>query len=318
MGISDRAAVPLMRAIGVVLLLIGAVSALLGPAETHVFHMFEEGGQFHYEGFGFGSLMFANIVIQIAGYYVIAALCIPLGYAHLKLRWWARPAMTTLLIDWLIVGLPLSLAASAILVTSKGVSSVGLPFVALGFLLLYPVLPVLLLSFYRSRAAQRVFGDADAPPSWLSDTSESVRVAASLLALMVLVLHFPLLLGGFFPLFGRAIFGLPGVLLIDLAIVTAAILTWGIARRRYWAWWCATVFLGLMTVSSTVTFLAISPQQIVAGMPFAPLEAGVLSRVPMQGYHLALLVGAIPAATLVAVAVSRRGLRVPGVRALVN
>jgi glucan phosphoethanolaminetransferase (alkaline phosphatase superfamily) len=131
---------------------------------------------------------------------------------------------------------------------------------------------------------------------------------------MVLVLHFPLLFGGFFPLFGRAVLGLPGVLLIDLTIVTAVILTWGIAQRRRWAWWCAIVFLGLMTVSSTVTFLAIPPQQIVAWMPFAPLEAGALSGVPMQGYHLALLVGAIPAATLVAVAISGRGLRVPGVR----
>jgi hypothetical protein len=99
MRITDRTAVLLTRIIGAVLLLIGGASALLAPAETHVFHMFGEGGQFHYEGFGFGSLMFANIVIQIAGYYVIAALCIPLGYAHLKLRSWTRPAMTTLLID---------------------------------------------------------------------------------------------------------------------------------------------------------------------------------------------------------------------------
>ena len=59
--------------------------------------------------------MFANIVIQIAGYYIIAAMCIPLGYGHLKLRWWARAAMTTLLVDWLIVGLPLSLIALVML-----------------------------------------------------------------------------------------------------------------------------------------------------------------------------------------------------------
>ena len=306
MRISDRAAVSLMRIIGVALLLIGVASALLGPAETYVFQLFEDGGQFHYEGFGFGSLMFANIVIQIAGYYVIAALCIPLGYAHLRLRWWARPAMTTLLIDWLIVGLPLSLVASMILVTSKRVSPAGLALAVLGFLLLYPILPIVLLSFYRSKAARRVFRDTDAPPSWFSDTPESVRVAASLLALMVLILHFPLLLGGIFPFFGRTVLGLPGVIMIDLALAAAAVLTWGAVRRRYWAWWCATAFLGLMTVSSTVTFLANPPHQIVAAISFAPLEAEALSRVPMQGYHLALLAGAIPAATFVAVAVSRR------------
>ncbi len=116
MRILDQRPIAVIRFVGIVLLLIGVVSALVGPAETYVFHMFEEGGRFHYEGFGFGSLMFANIVIQIAGYYIIAALCIPLGYGHLKLRWWARTAMTTLLVDWLIVGLPLSLIALMMLV----------------------------------------------------------------------------------------------------------------------------------------------------------------------------------------------------------
>ena len=216
------------------------------------------------------------------------------------------------------MGLPLSLAASTILVTSKRVSLVGLPFVVLGFLLLYPVLPIALLSFYRSRAAQSAFRDADAAPSWLSDTPESVRVAASLLGLLALFLHFPLLFGGFVPLFGRAVLGLPGVAIIDLAIATAAILTWGIARRRNWAWWCAIVFLGLITVSSTATFLVSSLHRVLASMPFAPLEVEALLRVPMQGYHLALLVGAIPAATLVAVVVSRRGMRATGVRAQAN
>ena len=87
MRILDQRSIAVIRLVGIVLLLIGVASALVGPAETHVFHLFEEGGRFHYEGFGFGSLMFANIAIQIAGYYIIAALCIPLGYGHLKLRW---------------------------------------------------------------------------------------------------------------------------------------------------------------------------------------------------------------------------------------
>ena len=42
-------------------------------------------------------------------------------------------------------------------------------------------------------------------------------------------------------------------------------------------------------------------------MPFAALEIEALSGIPVQGYHLALSVGMIPAATLVVVAVSRRG-----------
>jgi hypothetical protein len=157
--------------------LIGVVSALVGPAEMHVFYLFADGGRFHYEGAGFGSLMFANIAIQIAGYYVIAVLCIPLGYGHLKLRWWVPAIMTTLLVDWLIVGLPLTLMALMILVTSKGVTSVSLPLVVLGFILLYPVLPIMLLRFYRSPAAQRVFQMAEAPQLWSAE--EAVGFCAS-------------------------------------------------------------------------------------------------------------------------------------------
>ncbi len=190
--------------------------------------------------------------------------------------------------------------------TSKELSLASLPVVALGFILIYPVLPLALLRFYRSRTARRAFQAADVPSNWLSDTPEAVKVADSLMVLVALTLHFPLLFGGFFPLFGRVVLGLPGVLIIDLSIAIAVILTWGVARRCYWAWWCAVVFLGLMITSSTVTFLTNPMSHIVAQMPFAQLEVEALSGMPMRGYHLALFVGAIPAATLIAVAVSRR------------
>jgi hypothetical protein len=290
------------------LLLIGVVSALLGPAETHVFYWFEDGGRFHYEGAGFGSLIFANIAVQIAGYYVIAVLCVPLSYGHLKLRWWAPAVMETLLVAWLIVGLPLTLTALMMLVTSKGVSLVSLPIVALVFIVVYPVLPIMLLRFYRSPSAQRAFRTAEAPSNWLSETPEPVKVAVSLLVLLALVLHFPLLFDGLFPLFGRVVLGLAGTVLVDLSIVATVVLAWSISQGYSWAWWCAVVFLGVMTASPAATFLSIPPHDIVAQMPLAPLEMEALSGIPMRGYQLALFVGVIPAATLIVVAVSRRSI----------
>lgn len=306
MQTSDNRLALLVRFIGVMLLLLGAVSALLGPAETHVFQMFREGGRFYYRGFGFGSLMFGNIAIQIAGYYVIALICIPLGYGHIKLRWWAREAMKTLLVDWLIVGLPFSMIAAVILVTSKRITPAGLPFVALGFILLYPVIPIILLRFYRSQAAMRAFQAAEGRDGWLSDTPEARKVATSLLLLMAIVLHFPLLFGGFFPLFGRVMLGLRGVLLLDVSIAIAALLTWGFARGYYWPWWCAVLFLSFLIASSAVTFLSTQPLEILARMPFVPVEMDALSGMPVRGYHLALFAGAVPAATLIAAAISRR------------
>lgn len=74
---ADRSRV--IAVIGVLLLFVGVAAAALGPMELYCFYLFAEGGRFHYEGFGFGSFMFAVIAIQVAGYYVIAMICISLG-----------------------------------------------------------------------------------------------------------------------------------------------------------------------------------------------------------------------------------------------
>jgi len=113
-------------------------------------------------------------------------------------------------------------------------------------------------------------------------------------------------------LFGHVAFGLPGTVLVDLSIVATVVLIWGISQRYSWSWWFAVAFLALITTSAAATFLTISPHDIVAQMPFAPLEMEALSGIPMRGYQLALFVGVIPTATLVVVAVSRRSIIGPG------
>ncbi len=79
----------LLKIIGFALILVGLVAAFYGPLEIFVFYLFSEGGRFHYDGFGVGSIWFAALVVQNIGYYVIAAICIPIGIGHLKLRRWA-------------------------------------------------------------------------------------------------------------------------------------------------------------------------------------------------------------------------------------
>jgi len=172
-----------------------------------------------------------------------------------------------------------------------------------------------LLRFYRSPAARRAFRTAEIPSNWLSETPQSVKVAVSLMVLLALVLHFPLLVDGLFPLFGHVVLGLPGTVLTDLSLAATVVLIWSISRRYYWSWWCAVVFLALMTTSCVATFLTIPPLDIVAQLPFAPLEIEALSGIPLRGYQLALFLGVIPTGTLIAVAVSRRSFIGPGGRA---
>jgi hypothetical protein len=78
-----------LRVIGFVLVLFGLVAAYYGPLEIFVFYLFSEGGQFHYDGFSVGSFWFAALVVQNIGYYIIAALFLPVGIGHLKQCRWA-------------------------------------------------------------------------------------------------------------------------------------------------------------------------------------------------------------------------------------
>ena len=107
--------------IGALLLLVGVAAAFFGPVEMYCFYLFSRGGRFYYEGFGFGSFMFGNIAAQIVGYYLIAAVAIPLGYGHLKRRRWARPLALALLWFWLVVGIPLGTLFCLVLLGSKEV-----------------------------------------------------------------------------------------------------------------------------------------------------------------------------------------------------
>ncbi len=94
-----------LKAIGLVLILIGLVAAYYGPLEIFVFYLFSEGGQFYYHGFGMGSLWFAALVVQNIGYYLIAALFLPVGIGHMRKRRWALTLTQLYLWFWLGFGI---------------------------------------------------------------------------------------------------------------------------------------------------------------------------------------------------------------------
>lgn len=58
-------------------MLAGITAVALGVLEFEAFYLFGPGGKFEYEGFAFGSFMFANIACQVAAYYAIGLLLIP-------------------------------------------------------------------------------------------------------------------------------------------------------------------------------------------------------------------------------------------------
>ncbi|MCK4660105.1 MAG: hypothetical protein KAV82_11340 [Phycisphaerae bacterium] len=285
---TDRS--PYLRAIGVVLLAVGVTAAFFGPVEVYCFYLFSSGGRFHYEGFGFGSLMFGNIACQIAGYYLIAALFIPLGYGHLKLRRWARTLSLAGLWVWLIFGVPALVVFLAILGQSKR-PSLGTMVVASSLLVvLYTAIPAILIALYRGRNVRLTFDHNDPGVHWTEKLPLAVLVLCFVLTFYVIVLHVPLLFNGLFALPGVLLSGLPGFVLIDVSILCLVCLIWGAARLRAWAWWGALMYFGFMTVSLMTALFSFSVSDVVTRMAFAPKEIEALQGVPLQLYHLTALV----------------------------
>lgn len=269
----------------------GIAIGFLGPLEMYCFYLFSEGGRFSYEGFGFGSFMFGNIASQVIGYYLIAAVLIVVGYGHLKLRRWVRKLSLALLWFWLVAGGALIIVIFFILTATKELPYVVAVFTLIILGLSYFVFPWLLIKFYNSQKSKEIFSTKDVKHYWTDNISPQLIALSFLYFFYIVILHILILFKGIYPVFGVFVYGLDGIYLIDISILCLAFLIWGTLRRRLWAWWGGVIFIGLITVSTVVTFLKTDYTNILSILSFPPVEMSILKALPIQGYHLAILAG---------------------------
>ena len=276
--------------IGVFLLLVGLVAAVLGPVEMYCFYLFSEGGRFHFDGFGFGSVVFASIAWQIIGYYMIALVCIPLGFGHLKPRRWAKTLSLAGLGAWLVVGIPLTLVTLVLLVAYKPMNIVSLVMAMLVGLFLYPGLPIILLRFYKNRGVRLTFEKRDPQFYWTEKLPLPVLTLAMLLFFYWLIAHVPIFFNGVFPLFGVLLTGLPGIVGMTVVIMCMAVLIWGVLRVEMWAWWGTLFLLCAVIATIVITLAPLSFQDIVSAVNLPPLESEAMQGVPLRGWHFSLFI----------------------------
>lgn len=296
-------------ALGLGLLLAGLGCAFLGPVEVYAFYLFSEGGRFYYDGFRFGSFMFGNIAVQVAGYYLAAAVLVPLGYGHVFLRRWARPLALALLWTWVLMGLPLLIILFFMTASVKSFSLVG----GVVFIVLlaasYLVLPWLGIRFYQGRNVRGTFEAHDRRSSALEARPVAILVICLLDLFFLIALHVPLLYRGLFPLFGRLLGGLDGMYAIDAAVLILGLLLWGTWQQRLWAWWGSVVYYAVLAATWLVTFAQVSYADLLAWLQFSPTETEMLSGIPLRGYEIGLFVGLPMLACLGVVLACRRHFR---------
>jgi hypothetical protein len=265
-----------------VLILIGIVAAYYGPLEIFVFYLFSEGGRFHYDGFGIGSFWFATLVVQNTGYYIIAAICLPVGIVHLKLRRWALTL--TRLYSWfwlgagilIIVNLILLLPAVSGLDLSRDILLVRTIIVGAAALIFLILLPVLALWFYKSEKVRMIFEYHDPNKYWTEKYHFSLLALQLLFVIMIIVLHIAIFFQSLFPIFGQIMFGRQSVYVISLCILILGILMYGIARLKSWAWWGSLFYISLLTISFALTFSRYSFYEIIVMMKLPAYEMGFL------------------------------------------
>ena len=296
----------IIKGFGILLLLVGFTAAVFGPLETYAFYLFSEGGRFHFPGFSFGSFMFGLIAIQIMGYYVIALICIPLGYGHWTLRRWVRKVSLTLMWSWLILGIPLLIAFLVMLIASKdsaGVLDVLLvPLMPIAYL----VVPGLLIWFYRSESVRMTLAARDPNQGWIDQQPIPILMLCFLYSIYLLALQGLTFFNEIFPSSHVFLVGLAGFGLITVSVILLAIIIWGTSRRKVWAWWGALVYFGLLTISSIIALSRYSWADLLSLMKFAETESEALGGLPFQGIHLVPIVGVPLLVNLVVIIFSRR------------
>ena len=296
----------LLVLIGVPAFLIGIVAAIYGPIEFYPLYMFSEGGRLHYEGFGIGSFMFGNIALQIIGYYLVALIFIPLGYGHLRRRRWVRNYALSLLWFWLVVGAPLAVMFLLMLLSVKDLQP-ALAWMILAFTgFSYPILPGILIAFYRREDVRLTLERRDPRSSWWSQTPLPISVLTLLLGFYFVFLHVPLLFRGIFPFFGKFLFDFDGMFLIDIALLSLVVLLVGMFKRKSWAWWGSLLYFGLLLISTVLTLLKVPFSELLDAMQFPSIELNILQGMPIQSYHLIVAFGLPLSLTLVAVIVAKK------------
>jgi hypothetical protein len=185
-----------------------------------------------------GSFWFAALVIQNIGYYTIAALCIPVGIGHVKLRRWAL-SLTQLYL-WFWLGAGIWLFGNFILlipsVLKLGLNRDVLLFqsftVGVSLLCFLVLLPILALWLYKRETVISAFEEADSNRYWTERYPFPLLALLLLYVIMIVALHTAIFFQGLFPMFGQILLGRPAAYLVALCILILGILFYGSVQLK--------------------------------------------------------------------------------------
>jgi hypothetical protein len=219
---------------------------------------------------------------QNLGYYLVAALMIPLGIGHLKLRYWALTLSR--LYAWFWLGAGVLVFGHFLWIFPRLIrleQAQGLQPVQIGIFLLVilVLLPILALIFYYNQGVCEAFEANDSNRYWTERFPFPILALVLIFSIMIIVLHLVIFLQNLFPYFGRISLGRPNVYVIALCVLILGILIYGTVRLSKWAWWGSLVFLSLLATSSVLSFSRYRFYDIILMMNLPDFEMAIVDNV---------------------------------------
>lgn len=283
----------LLKIIGTILVIIGLIGAYYGPLEIYVFYLFSEGGRFFYDGFGIGSIWFAYLVVQNIGYYLVAAICIPIGYGHIYYRRWSLTL--TQLFAWFWLGTGILIAGNLVIFIpqtfklniNQEILITRLIIIITLLVISMILVPILVLRFYKGKKVVSTFEERDQNLYWTENYPFTLLALLLLFGIMILVMHITIFFQSIFPLFGEFFWRRQSVYLVSFCILVLGILTFGVIRLKIWAWWGSLVYLSLVSVSTIISFSKHSFYEIILMMNLPSYELELISELSLfHDFHL--------------------------------
>ena len=281
-----------IKIIGFILLIGGLFSLFLVPAEFTAFYAFSEGGNFYYEGFGFGSLMFTFIILNSMIYFAIAFFGIPLGIGNITLKKWGLNLSLATLKTLLIIGTALTISFLFSFELIRTLEIYQTLMILMFFLLFSIILPFFLIQFYKNSKAERLFEDSDTASYFAKQSPEKMTIIL-LNIFWIFVFYLFIFLNGVFPFLGEFIFRRDGTYLLSIGVFMLLVFTYLIYKNKNYAKYAMLVCYVLLFLTFVFTFFANSTNELLnmLNLPDYEMERVMPAfRIP-AGIHLGFFFG---------------------------
>jgi MFS family permease len=200
-------------------------------------------------------------------YLAVAAFFGSVGVGSLLARRWARTLMLIVSWLWMAVGIFAAIAVVFILpgmfdrlAATGGLESAQAATFARGctivlVVILYILLPLAFLLFYRSPHVKATVEARDRKVRWTDRCPAPVLAASLLLGYAAIASLITIATYQAVPVFGQVLTGVTAVALMVVMAAACAVLAWGAYRLRPWAWWGMLGLWVFGAVSSAFFFL---------------------------------------------------------------